>query len=222
MSIDNTQRDDETTVLPVADEEETTLLPAVEADANSVEEESASVDAVIEEASSEAARADGAPDEAVPVRDETVRDEAKAGAHADESVNATGVDTQSDAATPKASTSASVGAEAPVDGVPADDHPSTATAEAPRATASASSPSSPAGAPIPAAPAAAAALKEAPASGVRVAQLVWAGLVIMLGVFMIAISFLRFVSIPLLLISLIAALGIALMAAAVVTSVKKG
>ncbi|RRC94610.1 hypothetical protein [Schaalia canis] len=181
MSVENTQRDDETTVLPVADEEETVILPAAESDSDSI--------------SAGTVTADGdSPDN-------------PAGTQADSPTLEAPAPTLSD------------------DGVPSDKpgasaQPFTGTPDAPRPDIAPDAPATPA-APA-AAPTSAVSLKESPANGVRVAQLVWAGLVIMLGIFMIAISFLRFVSIPLLLISLIAALGIALMAAAVVTSVKKG
>lgn len=164
MSVENTQRDEETTVLPIADEEEATVLSADGDALNTSSEE-------------------------MPLTEE---DEAPAPTVSDDDV--------------------------PSDKTAASAQPFTGTPDVPRPDVAQDAPAT-AAAP---APAPAVSLKEAPANGVRVAQLVWAGLVIMLGIFMIAISFLRFVSIPLLLISLIAALGVALMAAAVVTSVKKG
>lgn len=182
MSVENTQRDDETTVLPVADEEETVILPAAESDSDST--------------SAGTVTADG-----------------------DSPENPAG--TQADSPTLEAPAPTLSDDDVPSDKPGASAQPFTGTPDAPRASDPA--PDAPATPAAPAAaPTSAVSLKEAPANGVRVAQLVWAGLVIMLGIFMIAISFLRFVSIPLLLISLIAALGIALMAAAVVTSVKKG
>ncbi|WP_175956687.1 hypothetical protein [Schaalia sp. Marseille-Q2122] len=184
MSVENTQRDDETTVLPVADEEETVLLPAA-----GVED----VDASAEDAPA------------------IVTDEVDAPAE-------DGVDVTEEGA------AAAAEAAAPSGAVP-DDAPPATGVNADAGAASGSGSGSGSASTIPQSPlpgAGTASVQEAPAGGVRVAQLVWAGLVIVLGVFMIAISFLRFVSIPLLLISLIAALGIALMAAAVVTSVKKG
>lgn len=207
MSVENTQRDDETTVLPVADEEETAILPAVESDSNSTSEETITTDAAI-----------------TPVTESTTEQAADGKVMPEKStidgdMPQNPADTQASSPEVEAAGSAFVAEDVPVDEPAASVEPSTGTTDAPGAADATASPSVP---PILATPAPTAAPKEAPANGVRVAQLVWAGLVIMLGIFMIAISFLRFISIPLLLISLIAALGIALMAAAVVTSVKKG
>lgn len=190
MSVENTQRDDETTVLPVADEEETVLLPAA-----GVED----VDASAEDAPAIVTDEVDAPaEDGVEVTEEGAAAAAEAaapsGAVPDDAPPATGVNADAGAASGAGPASASASGSGSASTIPQSPLPGAGTAS----------------------------VQEAPAGGVRVAQLVWAGLVIVLGVFMIAISFLRFVSIPLLLISLIAALGIALMAAAVVTSVKKG
>lgn len=199
MSVENSHRDDETTVLPVADEEETTILPAADVDATMVSSGSGSV--VTDEV-------DTAAEDAVEVAEALEED----------------VDKVTDQVTDESVPSGS----APVDAMSAGE-PSTVSASGEAGATTPKVDTPPAAAPAASGAASAApvssgvgAVQEAPANGVRVAQLVWAGMVMMLGIFMIAISFLRFVSIPLLAISLIAALGIALMAAAVVTSVKKG
>lgn len=59
---------------------------------------------------------------------------------------------------------------------------------------------------------------EAPARGVRVGQLIWAGIVILLGVFLIALALLPNLDVATALIGLVALLGVALIIAAWATS----
>lgn len=61
-------------------------------------------------------------------------------------------------------------------------------------------------------------LPEAPFGSVRVAQLIWAGIVMIIGVFLIGMALIRNIDVPFLLIGLIAVLGVGLIIAAVVTS----
>ncbi|MDC4233716.1 hypothetical protein M3T53_08355 [Actinomyces sp. B33] len=57
-------------------------------------------------------------------------------------------------------------------------------------------------------------LDEAPARGVRVGQLIWAGVVCLTGVFLIALAIIRNINIPMLLIGLIGLLGLGLVVSA--------
>lgn len=61
-------------------------------------------------------------------------------------------------------------------------------------------------------------LPEAPFGSVRVGQLIWAGIVMIIGVFLIGMALIRNIDVPFLLIGLVAVLGVGLIIAAVVTS----
>ncbi|PID97880.1 MAG: hypothetical protein CSA82_02160 [Actinobacteria bacterium] len=61
-------------------------------------------------------------------------------------------------------------------------------------------------------------MPEAPARGIRVGQLIWGGLVVVLGIFLIAAAFVTNIDFPVIFISLVGALGIALIIAAVASS----
>ncbi len=62
---------------------------------------------------------------------------------------------------------------------------------------------------------------EPPARGVRVGQLIWSCVVIVVGIFLMALAFIDHVNVPVLLISLVALLGIGLIVAAAITSRKR-
>lgn len=64
-------------------------------------------------------------------------------------------------------------------------------------------------------------LPEAPFRSVRVGQLVWAGIVMAIGVFLIGLALVNDIDVPFLLIGLIALLGVGLIVAAVATSRRK-
>lgn len=64
-------------------------------------------------------------------------------------------------------------------------------------------------------------LPEAPFRSVRVGQLIWAGIVMVIGVFLIGMALIRNIDVPFLLIGLIAVLGFGLIIAAVATSRRK-
>ena len=61
-------------------------------------------------------------------------------------------------------------------------------------------------------------LGEAPPRGTRVGQLIWSGIIIVLGLFLVALAFFNEVDVPILLISLVALLGLGLIIAAVATT----
>lgn len=62
---------------------------------------------------------------------------------------------------------------------------------------------------------------EAPARGVRVGQLVWGGLVLLLGVFLIVLALVQDLDMPLTLIGLLGMLGIGLILAAIASGMKQ-
>lgn len=64
-------------------------------------------------------------------------------------------------------------------------------------------------------------LPEAPFRGVRVGQLIWAGIVMVVGVFLIGLALMRNIDVPFLLIGLIALLGLGLVVAAVLTASRR-
>ncbi len=114
--------------------------------------------------------------------------------------------------------------EAPAAAVPETSVMSEAPAASGGAAAASAAPDLPPFRPEPqAAPAAAAAplrtpapLPEAPARGVRVGQMLWAAVVILAGLLLIALAFMPFLDLGLVLIALVAVLGVGLIVAALV------